>query len=377
MLLADPSPGADPCDSIGGAAKDACEGDSKTPSVPDPSDAADPLTAFAHKVADGAAWCVERLGEALDDSAAVDFTDVRFLQQYAVVFAASTVLTILLWLIAVAKRAMRGVPMTTALSDAVGLLWLTVLASAFTPLILHVTVGAVDGVTNAISGSDGSVSELFKSLAATLRQDGEIVGGGPIILLAVAGVTMIAAGLLGIELVLRAAALYLGALLGVVVYTALVDRALWQKIRLWAGIMVALILVKPVIVICLSIASVFTSEEASDSTPVIVAGNAVIVIALAAGVMIFRFVPGYGDDIKAGLAVRAGMGAGRAGAKVVGSAAGVVAQGIQTHGGRQGDSGGKSGGQSGGKSNRVNGVRDGMSAHSNRGVGKQQKKKDT
>lgn len=69
----------------------------------------------------------------MQETANVDFTNAKFLQQYAVVFAASTVLTLLLWLLAVAKRAVRGVPLSTAISEAIGFLWLTVLASAFTP----------------------------------------------------------------------------------------------------------------------------------------------------------------------------------------------------------------------------------------------------
>ncbi|MFF5491529.1 hypothetical protein [Streptomyces virginiae] len=372
MLLAEPSP--DPCDHIGGAAKDLCAG-ANTPSVPDPGTALDPLDSLAHSIAKAAAWCIERVGKALDGSTTVDFTSTAFLQQYAVVFAASTVLTMLLWLIAVAKRAMRGVPLPTAMGEAIGLLWLTVLASAFTPLILQVTVSATDAVTTAMTGNDGSVPALFQSMANTLRKDGEIVGGGPIILIVVSLVTIIAAGLLGLELVLRTAALYLGALLGVVVYTALVDRALWRKTRLWAGFMIALILLEPVIRIALGIADVFTDAKGPGSGSVIVAGNAVIILALAAGIAIFRFVPGYGDDIAAGLAFRATMKGGSAVAKAGVSAAGVVAQGIQTHGGRSGDGGARRN-NGGGKINRVNGVSDGMSAHGSRGPGKQKKSGD-
>ncbi|WND40558.1 hypothetical protein RI578_40415 (plasmid) [Streptomyces sp. BB1-1-1] len=327
-------------------------------------------------MARGAAWTVEKVGHALDGSATVDFTSTKFLQQYAIVFAASTVLTLVLWLIAVAKRAMRGVPLPTAFGEAVGFLWLTVIASAFTPLTLQVVVSAVDSVTNAVTGSDGSMPALFKTLAEVLRRDGDIVGGGPIMLIIVSGVTIIAAGILGLELVLRAAALYLGALLGVVVYTALVDRDLWGKVRMWAGIMVAVILLKPIIEIALGIADVFTQGQGSDPGTVLVAGNAVVIIAIGAGVAIFRFVPGYGDDIKAGLAVRAGATAARGALKVTGTAAGVVAQGIQTHAGR-GDNSRRSGGQGGGgRNSRVNGVADGMSTHSNRGTGKQKKSGD-
>ncbi|MCG0068179.1 hypothetical protein L0F81_33780 [Streptomyces tricolor] len=365
MLLA-----AGPCDNVVGTAKELCEG--RRSPASDPTTLTDPLGSLAQSVANGAAWCVDRMGSALDDAATVDVTDPKFLQQYAVVFAASSILTIVLWLIAVAKRAMRGVPLTTALSEAVGLLWLTVLASAFTPLVLHVTVGAVDSVTNALAGTDGTMPELFKQMSATLRKDADHLGGGPIVLIIVSALTILTAGLIALEFVIRAAALYLGALLGLVVYTALVDRALWRKTRIWVGVMIALLLIKPIVVISLAISAAFVDVQ--DETPgsVLVAGNVVLIVALAAGVMIFRFVPGYGDDIAAGLAMRATVGAGKAAVRIGGSAAGVVAQGIQTHATRNGG-GDRSGSSGGAKNGRTNSVADGISTHGTRGPGKPRK----
>ena len=67
----------------------------------------------------------------------------------------------LLWLLAVAKRAVRGVPLTTAISEAIGFLWLTVLASAFTPLILYTVVSATDGVTEVLAKATGDQTDTF------------------------------------------------------------------------------------------------------------------------------------------------------------------------------------------------------------------------
>lgn len=139
-----PSPSAtkranEDCKLLIGSAKDYCEkGDgatdgSKPGLTNDPTDALNPLASLAKGCADAAAWIVNKLSEAVKGTANVDFTNPAFLKQYAVVFAASTILTLVLWLLAVAKRAIRGVPLTTALSEAIGFLWLTVLASAFTP----------------------------------------------------------------------------------------------------------------------------------------------------------------------------------------------------------------------------------------------------
>ncbi|PWS47456.1 hypothetical protein DLE01_30915, partial [Streptomyces sp. FT05W] len=113
-----PSGSNNPCDLIYGAARDYCEdgeagsGARSTPTVTD--DALDPLTSLARGCADAAAYLVGKLSEAVESTATVDFTNSTFRTQYAVVFAASTILTLVLWLFAVAKRAIRGVPFTTA-----------------------------------------------------------------------------------------------------------------------------------------------------------------------------------------------------------------------------------------------------------------------
>ncbi|MFE5597557.1 hypothetical protein ACFQ9B_46160, partial [Streptomyces sp. NPDC056549] len=148
-----PSPAAsdNPCRLIVGQARELCEkgqtggGADKTP-VTDPS-ALDPLSSLARGFADAAIKVVDELSKAVKETADVDFTNMQFLGRYAIVFAAATFLTLLLWLLAVAKRAVRGVPLTTALSEAIGFLWLTVLASAFTPLILYTVVNATDAIT--------------------------------------------------------------------------------------------------------------------------------------------------------------------------------------------------------------------------------------
>ncbi|NUT30500.1 MAG: hypothetical protein HOV84_32075, partial [Streptomyces sp.] len=249
-----PTPSGDNCDLIVGPAKDYCEKDNggsgtgSGRSLTDPTATLDPLSSLAKGCADAASWTVKQLSEAVKETANVDFTNAKFLQQYAVVFAASTILTLLLWLLAVAKRAVRGVPLTTAISEAIGFLWLTVLASAFTPLILYTVVSATDGVTDVLAKTTGDQTDTFFGTFAGALEKGEDIGGGPIMLIVVSLVSILAAGILWLELVIRAALLYVGALLGTVVYAGLVDKNLWGHVRRWAGIMIAVILVKPVIV---------------------------------------------------------------------------------------------------------------------------------
>lgn len=372
-----PTPSDDPCDLIHGPAKDYCErgegGGGSTGggggTLNDPTSALDPLSSLAKGCADAASWTIDKLSAAVQDTANVDFTNPTFLQQYAVVFAASTILTLLLWLLAVAKRAVRGVPLSTALSEAIGFLWLTVLASAFTPLILYTVVSATDGVTDVLAKATGEQTDTFFGTFSAALEKGEDIGGGPIMLIVVSLVSILAAGVLWLELVIRAALLYVGALLGTVVYAGLVDKNLWGHVRRWAGIMIAVILVKPVIVIVLGLAGALSADDGPDAFSAVVSGLAIILLAIFASAMIYRFVPGFGDEIANGRNNRIMQGAEGKAAAVISSPANLVAQGIRTHSTRHnGDSGGGGGGQSSSSSasRPSNPASGGVAAHSSR-----------
>ncbi|MFE6836255.1 hypothetical protein ACFVFI_15690 [Streptomyces sp. NPDC057705] len=367
-----PTPQAsnNPCDLLIGPAKQYCErgegGAPRTGLAPsDPAEALDPLASLARGCADAASWIVTKLSEAVSGSAEVDFTNAAFLKQYSVVFAASTILTLVLWLFAVAKRAVRGVPLTTAMSEAIGFLWLTVLASAFTPLVLYTVVSATDGVTEVIASATGGQTDVFFGSFSEALKKGDDIGGGPIMLIVVALVTVLAAGVLYLELFIRAALLYVGALLGVVVYSGLVDRNLWGHVRRWAGIMIAVILVKPVIVIVLGLAGALTGEKGPNAFSAVVTGLAIILLAIFASAMIYRFVPGFGDEIASARSNRSKATDGAQAAAVISSPASLVSQGIKTHSSR----GAHRGGEGGGGNNAprpANPLSGGVAAHSSR-----------
>ncbi|MFI1652728.1 hypothetical protein ACH4XT_38160 [Streptomyces avidinii] len=370
-----PTPQAttDPCALLDGPSKQYCQsgtgtsgGTPRTGLAPsDGGDALNPLASLARGCADAAAWIVTKLSEAVKGSAEVDFTNPAFLKQYAVVFAASTILTLVLWLFAVAKRAVRGVPLTTAMSEAIGFLWLTVLASAFTPLILYTVVSATDGVTEVIASAAGGQTDVFFGSFSEALKKGDDIGGGPIMLIVVALVTVLAAGVLYLELFIRAALLYVGALLGVVVYSGLVDRNLWGHVRRWAGIMIAVILVKPVIVIVLGLAGALTGEKGPNAFSAVVTGLAIILLAIFASAMIYRFVPGFGDEIASARAGRSKATDGAQAAAVISSPASLVSQGIKTHSSRGAHRGGDGGG-SNSAPRPANPLSGGVAAHSSR-----------
>ncbi|MFD3664724.1 hypothetical protein ACFWVF_29695 [Streptomyces sp. NPDC058659] len=364
-----PTAGNKECDLLTGTARQLCErsesggGDGQAP-LPNPSTALDPLSSLARGCADAAIATIDYLSKAVKETADVDFTNVEFLGRYAIVFAAATVLTLLLWLLAVAKRAIRGVPLTTALSEAIGFLWLTVLASAFTPLILYTVVNATDAVTEVIASGTGQQTDVFFGSFKQALQKGDSIGGGPIMLIIVSLVTVLAAGVLYLELFLRAVMLYVGALLGVVVYSGLVDKNMWGHVRRWAGIMIAVILVKPVIVIVLGLAGALSSGTGPDSFSAVVSGLAIILLAIFASAVIYRFVPGFGDEIAASRNNRLHRAGENTAAAVISSPASLVSQGIKTHSTRDSGGGGGQGSQAARPANPLAG---GVAAHSSRG----------
>ncbi|MFP8903207.1 hypothetical protein [Streptomyces atacamensis] len=363
-------PSQDACEELRSPARDLCDTgdpDGAGGSGTDPLSTLDPLASLAQGCAEAAAWIVDKLSEAVASTATVDFTNPAFLRQYAVVFAASTILTLVLWLLAVAKRAVRGIPLTEALTEAIGFLWLTVLASAFTPLILYTLVTATDAVTDVIAAGTGSDTDKFFGSFSEALKKGDDIGGGPIMLIVVSLVSVLAAGVLWLELVIRAALLYVGALLGTVVYAGLVDKNLWGHVRRWAGIMIAVILVKPVIVIVLGLAGALASDEGPNAFSAIVSGLAIILLAIFASAMIYRFVPGFGDEIVRQRNASADP-ASRTAAAVVSSPAAMLRQGITTHSARGGAEGGSGGGQSGAAARPANPVSGGVAAHASRGA---------
>lgn len=368
-----PDKSDDPCDLIRGPAKDYCEdgegsgGRSGLRAPTSPTESLDPLSSLAKGCADAAAWIVGKLSEAVKSTASVDFTNPRFLQQYAIVFAASAILTLVLWLLAVAKRAIRGVPLATALSEAIGFLWLTVLASAFTPLILYVIVTATDGVTEVIAAGTGGQTDVFFGSFSEALKKGDDIGGGPIMLIVVSLVTILAAGILFLELFIRALLLYVGALLGVVVYAGLVDKNMWGHVRRWAGIMIAVIMVKPVIVIVLGLAGALSADDGPNAFSAVVSGLAIILLAIFASGMIYRFVPGFGDEIASARSHRNKATDGAQAAAVISSPAALVSQGIKTHSSRGGGGGDRGG--NGSPPRQANPVSGGVAAHSSRGSG--------
>ena len=142
---------------------------------------------------------------------------------------------------------------------------------------------------------------------------------------------------------------------------------MWGHVRRWAGIMIAVILVKPVIVIVLGLAGALSADDGPDAFSAVVSGLAIILLAIFASAMIYRFVPGFGDEIVERPQQPQAGDRRPPGRRVISSPAALVSQGIKTHSGR----GGGGGGGGGGGARPANPVSGGVAAHSSRSPGRQ------
>jgi hypothetical protein len=309
------NPITDPCELLTGSLRAACEhatnggSPSSTPSGGTMDGvAAGGLDTIARAITGTADWVLARLTDALGATSTVDFSNSGFVKVYALVFAASSVLTLVLWLIAVLKRALRGGGIAAA-GEAIGCLWLSVLAAAFAPVVLLLLMSTVDAATTALAGSANSAgAQVLARLAHDIQVNTatpDVVDAGVMILV---GLLMLAAGLLmWIELLIRAAALYVGGMLGAMSASALVDRDLWRHYRRWLGMIVALALVKPVLFAILDLAAELQNAGAwnfSGGASPAFAGCALLFLACFASWTIYRWVPTFGDDIAAAAATR-------------------------------------------------------------------------
>ncbi len=260
--------------------------------------AADPLGAIAAACAKATGWIWGQLAAEINATTQVDFTNPGFLNTYALVSAVSSVLVVLLWLAAAAKRVVRGVGAGQAASESVGFLALAVAASAMAPAVLVLLMGLVDAATAGLAGSLGPDAARFLTGAGTALAASGSTSGGPVVLIVGAVIGLLVGVLLWVELLLAAAAIYVAAVFGPLVFAGLVDRAMWGHVRKWAALVVSLALVKPVVVVVLGLAAGLAgSGNPGDTFSSVLTAIALLLLSVVASFAVYRLVPLAGDEL--------------------------------------------------------------------------------
>ncbi|MEU1484527.1 hypothetical protein [Streptomyces sp. NPDC005752] len=258
----------------------------------------DPLGFLLQKLTEANIWFLRKMLELIQNTTKIDLTSTGFLKQYAIIFAASSLLTVALWLIAVAKRAVRGVALTTAVSEAIGFLLLQFVVNAMTPGAIALLMKAIDEVTAifepyATSNFKPFLENILKVMAANPTE-----GVGQ--LLVVNLIMMCGALLMWIELLIRSAAIYVAVALGPIVNAGLVDRDLWGKSKKWFGAIFAIGLSKPILFALLGLGGAIlsdTSGSMSDSVSKTLVGALILLLAVFASATLYKWVPAFGDEM--------------------------------------------------------------------------------
>ncbi|WP_234329986.1 hypothetical protein [Streptomyces viridochromogenes] len=258
----------------------------------------DPLGFLLQKLTEANIWFLRKMLELIQNTTKIDLTSPGFLKQYAIIFAASSLLTVALWLIAVAKRAVRGVALTTAVSEAIGFLLLQFVVNAMTPGAIALLMRAIDEVTAvfepyATANFKPFLENILKTMAAN-----PTAGVGQ--LLVVNLIMMFGALLMWIELLIRSAAIYVAVALGPIVNAGLVDRDLWNKSKKWFAAIFAIGLSKPVLFALLGLGGALlsdTSGSMSDEVSKTLVGALILLLAVFASATLYKWTPAFGDEM--------------------------------------------------------------------------------
>lgn len=271
--------------------------------------ASDPTGYIAGQIKDSVGSLLGEFAHLIQATTSVDFSNSGFLQTYAIGFGIASVLTIILWLIAVAKRAVAGVGPVEALGESIGYLVLSVAVTAFMPLAVALVVGLVDDATDAaLSPMLSNIGDIGNTVTAAWGPVAGLSGGN--VLMSIIGILMlVAAAGVWLELVIRSALIYLALALGVMVFSGLVDKSLWRHTKKWIGLMAGVILSKYVTLTTLVLATgLLANDKSSDVDTclgIVLTALALFYLAMLAPMTLGRLIPVIGDDMAAAHSARA------------------------------------------------------------------------
>jgi hypothetical protein len=264
----------------------------------------DPLGYIAEGFARAVTWFLGLMFQALQKSSDVDLTNAGFLKTYALAFGVASVLVVILWIIAVVKRALAGVDPMVAMSESFGFLLMAVVVTAFAPAITYYVVALTDKAAMAMLGP---ALEDTGKMATTIGAAFSIVlaiPGGAIVLIFLGIAMLVAIFGLWLMLIIRSALIFAGLVFGPLVFAGLVDRDLWGHSKKWLGQMVGVIVSKYVIFTIIALSLELLSHPPGADKPLEAIGTiftalALLYMAVFMPFQVAKFVPTVGDEIQA------------------------------------------------------------------------------
>jgi hypothetical protein len=255
------------------------------------------LSGISQWVATGAEWLLGQVGAVLFSTTKVDLGADWFRHNYAIMTALAGVVVLPLLLVSALQAMFRQNPAQLVRAFLVQLP-LALLLGVISIQIVVLCLSATDALCNAVAGgASSSVSQLLASLSASLVSAVGDPAVATFVVLLVGLLVACAAFVLWLELLVRAAAVYVAALFLPLALITLV----WPSVSHWCRRLVetlaALILSKFVIVATLSLAAgaIASGTDAggghASSFASVLAGGALLVLATFVPFAILRLIP--------------------------------------------------------------------------------------
>ncbi|WP_152627180.1 hypothetical protein [Streptacidiphilus melanogenes] len=270
----------------------------------------DPLGYIAQFFNNAVASLFHEMVKALLSSTTIDWSNAGFLRTYGMAFGASTILTVILWLIAVLKRALQGVPPLQAAGESIGFLMLSVFVTALAPAAVAYATELGDQAAAAmfapVSSDIGSMASSVSTALAVLMA----IPGGQIIVIFLALAMLSAIAGVWMELIIRAALILCGLVFGATVFSGLVDRNLWGHCKRWIGVIAGIIASRYVTFTTLALGTGLVSTNGTGPPSVgqafatVFTGIGVLWLALYLPFTLAKFLPVLGDELQAMYAAR-------------------------------------------------------------------------
>lgn len=264
----------------------------------------DPLGYIAQFFNNAVTSLFTQMIKALLSTTRIDWGNPGFLRTYSMAFAASAVLTVILWLIAAAKRALQGVPPLQALGESIGFLLISVVVSALAPAAVAYVTELFDEAAEAmfapVAGDAASMVVTVTSGMAALMA----IPGGAVIVIFLAMCMLTAVAGVWLELIVRNALILAGLVFGTSVFSGLVDRSLWNHTKRWIGVMGAIIASKYVTLTTIALATGMLSTSGHGDVSVVQAFGSVftalalLFLALFLPFSLAKFLPLVGDELQ-------------------------------------------------------------------------------
>jgi hypothetical protein len=258
--------------------------------------ATDPVGCVAKSFGQAAGWFMDKLATVITATTQVDMTNGGFLQLYTTMFGLAAVLTLLRVMFSVLTNVARGQGME-AVKAATGYYIAAVAVGAFAPAVVYVLLQLSDGLTKAVTlNTTDDTARFLTGVGKTMVAMPNDISAAVVLLVAV--LMVISALVLWLELLLRAAAIYAVTLFATPVASGLINRNSWGSVRRWLNFLIALILAKPAVAAVLALAATLAAHgSTADAFSSVLVALALLVMAIFATALLFKFIPHLGDEL--------------------------------------------------------------------------------